>query len=77
VVILRKPATALRVQRSEAALCGGEPLLGGELEEANGLALVVRQSAAALLEQEPKLVLGSGVAAGDVQHVTARVFVFL
>ena len=77
VVVLREPASALRVFRSEAALGGGEPLLGGELEQTNGLALVLRQPATALLEQKPKTVLRSGVAAGDVQHVAASVFVFL
>ncbi len=77
VVILRQPASALRVFRSEAALRGGEPLLGGELEQTNGLALVLRQPATALLEQKPKTVLRSGVAADDVQHVAACVFVFL
>jgi hypothetical protein len=77
VVILRQPASALRVFRSEAALRGGEPLLGGELEQTNGLALVLRQSATALLEQKPKIVLCPGVAADDVEHVAARVFVLL
>jgi len=77
VVVLREPASALRVFRSEGALRGGEPLLGGELEETNGLALVLRQPAAALLEQKPKAVLCSGVAADDVEHVAARVFVLL
>ncbi|MGD0185589.1 MAG: hypothetical protein ABSC25_10120 [Roseiarcus sp.] len=57
VIVLRQPVAALRIELPEIAERRGVTLVGGELEKACGLVIVLPQAAATQLEEDPEVVL--------------------
>jgi hypothetical protein len=67
-----KAALALRVGNPEIELRGRNSLIGGELEEARGLAIVLRQAATAIGVEDSEIVLRGGVSLVGGELIIAR-----